>query len=514
MKVFNRFQKVIGWTGTASSLLVCLVAFAHAEVVLDGTVGQKGAVSGPNYVITDKMGSQAGANLFHSFETFNINTGESGTFTGPGGIQNVIGRVTGGTSSLIDGRLGCTIPGANLFLINPYGMMFGPNATLDVNGSFHASTADYLLLGETGRFDAIHPEQSVLTVDPPSAFGFLDDTTAPITVQGSYLKVPEGETLSLVGGDITLNDATLHAPGGEIDLVSVASAGEVTMGSSGAGVDSFARLGNINIKRSEVDHVKVWYEIGDVDVSGEGGGVVYVRGGNFYVDGGKVYANTMGDKDSRGGIDVRVKDGVSLDHNARVNSWTNGAGDAGNIMFDSTNLSLTNGSQISSVCIEEAKGRAGDITVSAKGIVLIGGKSNVGYPSGLFSNTRGKGDGGSVTVTATSLSLEEGGVIQANTTGAGHGGIVRSASRRMSCTRREEIWLQIPMARGMRVIFCLKGLISRSGMAHRLGPAPGKVRPARGAILRSMPWVPSASRGQIAGSSATLIVLGKPGISQ
>ena len=253
MTLFNGTQKAIHFIGTISLFLACLVSAASAEVVLDGTVGQKGAVSGPNYVITDKMGSQAGANLFHSFETFNINTGESGTFAGPGGIQNVIGRITGGTSSLIDGRLSCTIPGANLFLINPWGMMFGPNATLDVNGSFHASTADYLLLGDTGRFDAVHPEQSVLAVDPPSAFGFLDDTAAPITVQGSYLKVPDGETLSLVGGDITLKDATLYAPGGEIDLVSVASAGEVTLGASGPGVDSFARLGNIEIKRSDVN---------------------------------------------------------------------------------------------------------------------------------------------------------------------------------------------------------------------------------------------------------------------
>ncbi len=62
------------------------------------------------------MGSQAGSNLFHSFQSFNINTGESGTFIGPNSVQNVIGRVTGGTSSMIDGRLGCSIPGVNLFM--------------------------------------------------------------------------------------------------------------------------------------------------------------------------------------------------------------------------------------------------------------------------------------------------------------------------------------------------------------------------------------------------------------
>ena len=295
MPLSKCIQKAFWLLCTISLFSTFLVSVARAEVVLDGTLGQKGAVAGPNYVITDKMGSRAGSNLFHSFQTFNINTGESGTFTGPNSVQNVIGRVTGGTSSMIDGRLGCSIPGANLFLINPYGMMFGPNATLDVNGSFHASTADYLLLGDAGRFDAVHPEQSVLTVDPPSAFGFLDDTAAPIKVNGSYLKVPEGETLSLVGGDITLSDATLYAPGGEIDLVSVASSGQVTFGASGPGVDPFESLGDISITRSDAEHMKIDdTEIGDVDVSGEGGGVVYVRGGNFYVDGGHVYGEDHG----------------------------------------------------------------------------------------------------------------------------------------------------------------------------------------------------------------------------
>ena len=377
--------------GIGILILACFALAARGEVVLDGTVGPKGSVSGPNYVITNKMGSQVGSNLFHSFETFNINTGESGTFTGPGGTQNVIGRVTGGTSSWIDGRLGCSIPGANLFLINPYGMMFGPNATLDVNGSFHASTADYLLLGDAGRFDAVNPEQSVLTVDPPSAFGFLDDTAAPITADGSYLKVPEGETLSLVGGDITLSDATLYAPGGEIDLVSVASAGQVTFGSSGPGVDSFERLGDINITRSDADRVKIGdTEIGDVDVNGEGGGVVYVRGGRFVADGGHVLANTTGDQDSRGGIDVRVREAVVLDRGTKIYSGTYGEGDAGDILLDTTDLSLTNDAQIASFCMEGAQGKAGDVEINAAGSVTHRRGEQRNTQQHLWQRRRGK----------------------------------------------------------------------------------------------------------------------------
>ena len=423
MPLSKCIQKAFWLLCTISLFSTFFVSVVLAEVVLDGTLGQKGSVSGPNYVITDKMGAQVGSNLFHSFETFNINTGESGTFTGPGGTQNVISRVTGGASSWIDGRLGCAIPGANLFLINPYGMMFGPNATLDVNGSFHASTADYLLLGDTGRFDAVNPEQSVLTVDPPSAFGFLDDTAAPIKVDGSYLKVPDGETLSLVGGDITLSNTTLYAPGGEIDLVSVASSGQVTFGSSGPGVDSFERLGEINITRSDADHVKIDdTEIGDVDVSGEGGGVVHVRGGRFVVEGGHVFANTMGDQDSRGGIDVRVRESVALGHSAQMRSWTYGSGDSGDIVLETTDLSLDGGAQISTLTWEGSTGNGGNITIDALGTITIAGKNSAGYPSGIFCNTQGQGDGGDITVIASSFSLGEGGEIQVITFDAGKGG--------------------------------------------------------------------------------------------
>uniref|UniRef100_UPI0011781C66 filamentous hemagglutinin N-terminal domain-containing protein n=1 Tax=Candidatus Entotheonella palauensis TaxID=93172 RepID=UPI0011781C66 len=90
------------------------------------------------------MGQQLGGNLFHSFGDFNVNTGESATFTGPGSVSNIIGCVTGGNLSNIDGLLRSDIVGANLFLLNPQGVIFGPNASLDVTGSFHVSTADVL----------------------------------------------------------------------------------------------------------------------------------------------------------------------------------------------------------------------------------------------------------------------------------------------------------------------------------------------------------------------------------
>jgi filamentous hemagglutinin family protein len=175
------------WAQIVGVTVVALSSVTHAEVTLDGTLGPAGAIEGPNYnyVIPAEVGQQRGDNLFHSFGRFSIETLGSATFTGPSTIANVIGRVTGGQSSWIDGALRSDIPSANLYLLNPAGVAFGPNATLDVKGSFHVSTADYLRLGDGGVFHATQPQASGLTSAPPSAFGFLDDHPASISIIGS-----------------------------------------------------------------------------------------------------------------------------------------------------------------------------------------------------------------------------------------------------------------------------------------------------------------------------------------
>ncbi|MCP3873928.1 MAG: filamentous hemagglutinin N-terminal domain-containing protein, partial [Desulfobacteraceae bacterium] len=156
----------------------------NAEVTLDGSLGRSGALPGPDYQIGADLGKQHGGNLFHSFQDFNLNRAESATFSGPNSVNNVISRVTGGNPSQIDGLIRSTIPNADMYLLNPHGIMFGKNARLDVQGGFHASTADYLRLKDGGRFDARQPKNSILTVAPVEAFGFLNSQVAPISVQG------------------------------------------------------------------------------------------------------------------------------------------------------------------------------------------------------------------------------------------------------------------------------------------------------------------------------------------
>jgi filamentous hemagglutinin family protein len=198
-------------------LLWALLALSQAQITLDGSLGSQGPLTGPNYRIGAELGQRRGGNLFHSFEQFNVPAGGSATFTGPATIANILSRVTGGQPSAIDGVLRSEIAGAHLYLLNPSGVMFGPHARLEVQGSFHVSTADVLRFADETTFFANLAQESVLTVAPPAAFGFLGNTPAPIGIQGSTLQVPAGRALSVVGGDITLmgKGPRPHARGAE-----------------------------------------------------------------------------------------------------------------------------------------------------------------------------------------------------------------------------------------------------------------------------------------------------------
>ena len=211
--------------------LLLISPLATAQITLDGSLGPAGALEGLDVEIPAELGQRLGGNLFHSFGRFNVPTGGSALFTGPTGITHVIGRVTGGEVSIIDGRLGTAFQGSSpdLWLLNPAGVVFGAGASLDVQGGLHVSTADYLRLGEGGRFSADLGNGSALTSAPPEAFGFLGTGTGSLTVSGSTLSVAEGRDLSLVGGDIRIAGGTLEAPGGQLSLAALAS-GEVSHG--------------------------------------------------------------------------------------------------------------------------------------------------------------------------------------------------------------------------------------------------------------------------------------------
>lgn len=385
-------------------------SFLYAEVTLDGTLGRSGSILGPNYGINADMGRQVGGNLFHSFGKFNIYTNESATFSGPGSIENVIARVTGGTSSWIDGRLRSEISGANLYLLNPAGVMFGPNASLDVSGSFHVTTADYLKLGQDGQFFATTPEKSSLTSAPPSAFGFLGSNPGKITIEASsnYLSVPAGRTLSVVGGDIQISaGGVLYAAGGRINLASVASPGEVTPESTGLNVSGFSQMGNITMTGG------AW-----IYNSGTGGGDIYIRGGHFEIDGSYINTITEGGVDA-GIIDIKT-DALDITGGGQIWTATKGAGKGGNINVSAINsLTISGADRDGNMSLIAANanssGSGGSIDIHAKTMKI----ENNGV---IFTETRADGKAGSINITADSLDITSGAQIASNTRGSGKGG--------------------------------------------------------------------------------------------
>jgi filamentous hemagglutinin family protein len=419
----------------ATIITLSLTHATFAEVILDGTLGFAGALKGPDFAIEAHLGKQIGQNLFHSFDRFNLNPQESATFSGPNTINHIISRVTGGQASHINGLLRSKIPEANLYFINPAGIMFGEQARLDVQGSLHVSTADYLRLGEDGRFDATHPERSLLTVAPPSAFGFLDESPpAGISKRQSFLAVPNGKTLSFIGGDLTLQDnhltgqenSLLWAPEGQINLVSVASSGEIPLNPETISDNAFLRLGSINIIDTPIT-ANNFTKGANIDVSGQPGGKLYILGGQILMENAYVFADTNGAAEGQGITITATDEFVAKSTNITSEALQHSTGKGGSINLSARQLTLTDGTQLSSST--RSSGAAGDISVTATEAVNISGflslylnGKNVKYGSGLLGKTTGTGQGGQIRITAPKLTLANGSTMKANTKGLGDAG--------------------------------------------------------------------------------------------
>ncbi len=378
------------------------------SIKLDGSLGSRTTLTGPAYTIPHDLGQTRGANLFHSFEQFNVLTGESATFTGPNTISRVVGRVTGGVQSFIDGLLGTDFAGAKpeFYLINPSGLLFGPNASLNVSGSVHFSTADYLRLADNNRFNAVPgTADALLTMEPVAAFGFLGPSAAPITLErNSVLQVATGRTLSLIGGDISITGGPAgfqSAPGGRINMAGVQSSGEVIPiipttpeMKSDMQLVGFKKLGTIQLSDQAF-----------LSVSGRPSGTIVIRGGKLQVTEGSFIGAQMNGGTADGatvGLDIRIAEDIELS-NALLSTDNIGTGKAGAIVVSAgKRLDLLNGSEISSATFGRT-GTPGNLDISADSVTAVGTSTS----GGLF--------GAMVQIHARSLELTSGAVIRANT---------------------------------------------------------------------------------------------------
>lgn len=328
-------------------LSVCVTLYAQdtqvpimTHIETDGTVGPNGIPkepmkleSGPDqqqYPIDAKLGQIERGNLFHSFREFNIGTGDTATFLPPEEsvseknipITNVISRVTGGHRSDIDGTLKSEIPDADVYLINPAGIMFGPNASLNVPGSLHVSTAGELHLADGGKFNATIPSNSLLTVAPPSAFGFVDNQlTSSITINGSYLSVHEGKEMSFIGGKIEIDGSVLgaeepeKATSGRINLAAVEAKGQVMLIKPTEAEPNLTP--DLIVEPSQTQKGEIKISNSNLIMGGEQGGQIFIRAGQLFL--GKtsfLYADTWGDKPSL--IDIAVDENIEVTESSEI----------------------------------------------------------------------------------------------------------------------------------------------------------------------------------------------------
>ncbi|MEO0769622.1 MAG: filamentous hemagglutinin N-terminal domain-containing protein, partial [Cyanobacteria bacterium J06649_4] len=213
----------------AMAIALCQVEGVRSQpIVPDSTLGAETSVMGNGVVDSNAVkliegGATRGENLFHSFSDFNVGAGEAVYFANPINIENILSRVTGDSLSTIDGVLGVD-GSANLFLLNPNGLVFGPEAVLDIAGSFSASTAGSLRFSQGDEFSAITPEQSLLSVSVPLGLQLNTQPQGNLT-NAAVLSVGQGETLTLMGNQVSSNvyfsasDGIAQILGNQIKLV-------------------------------------------------------------------------------------------------------------------------------------------------------------------------------------------------------------------------------------------------------------------------------------------------------
>jgi len=425
-------------------------------------------------------GAVRGANLFHSFAEFNVAELRGVYFLNPSNaIQNILARVTGNNRSEILGTLGIlnnagVTSRPNLFLINPNGILFGENASLDLGGSFVASTANGINLGETGFFSATEPQRSNLLSVNPSALFFnavnnqaeiINRSRATSTVLGftangdanrsiNGLQVLDGKSLLLIGGNVSLDGGIVTAQEGRVELGSVFGESLVSLNKTDKGLvlgyEGVQNFGDIKISGDIAKN-----KLSLLNTTGNKGGNIQIYGRELLLKNGSLLVTGARNEDKEGGeIFIQTTDNVTVDDSAIGNflgfgnsgsiniktkelnvfgrvfnfggfitTSTNGEGKAGDITIKVERLSLTNGGEIQADTFD--KGNAGNITIIADDFVEVIGTSSINNNPSTISNNvniNASGNGGKLLIDTKRLIIRDGAHVEAGTLGTGKKG--------------------------------------------------------------------------------------------
>lgn len=469
LKPFN--LKLVGFVVTTAILsfsVECAWAQQSNLIKPDHTLGVESSIIKPNVEIKGSSsdliegGASRGVNLFHSFEEFNIGEGNRVYFNNPSGIARIFSRVTGHHQSVILGTLG-VLGNADLFLLNPNGIIFGQNAALDLKGSFLATTASSVIFKDGTEFSAVNPSpEALLTVSIPIGLQFRETPGAIVNQSQTAFEIPGGidfgglkvqpnKTIALVGGDITLQGGFLTANGGRIEVGSVGSPAIVSLKPiekgwmlGYEGVQNFRDIQLIEsstispqvfeqfreflesstISPQVVQEIVEFLKSSPVssqinangDISVQEIGDVQLQGRRVVLaDGSRIFAAANVGTQSGGSLTVNASESVDMMGNnslgkiAVLSTSVLSEGEGGNIVINTKKLLMRDLALIISGSIKDSTGGIGDITINASESVEI---SN---DSGVSTQNQGSGDAGDLRINTSSLDLSNGSNLSAET---------------------------------------------------------------------------------------------------
>ena len=433
---FGKFTLAIAFSGIT---VPCWESMVWAQQIIpDETLGAESSVVKPDTIKgmeSDRIsgGAVRGSNLFHSFREFNIGEGKGGYFENPAAIENIFSRVTGSNPSEILGTLG-VLGNANLFFLNPNGIIFGQNASLDLRGSFVGTTADSIVFPDGKQFSATNPSvPPLLTVNVQQPIGLRFEGQSRIITNAADLAVASRQTsnenetnlavnpeqsLALIGGNVTIDGAEIISPGSNIILGGLNQAGIVNINPDlSLSFPQGINKGNVSLINSTV-----------LDVAGNDGGSININAQNIDINDSQVLAGIRegnGFNNAQAG-DIRLDVTETLEvensfifNNVNLNAW----GNSGRILVNAQDV-VINDSVVANIIV--GRGNSGGIIIDAEGITLDGELSN-GFPSSILSrvNPDAVGKSGEILINVSTLSLTNGGEISAATFGQGDAGTVQ-----------------------------------------------------------------------------------------
>lgn len=357
----------------------CLVSYPlAAQVTPDSSLGTE--TNTDNNVTEITGGTSSDSNLFHSFQEFSVETGNTAYFNNGAEIVNIIGRVTGSSGSNIDGLIRAN-GDANLILINPNGITLGSNARLDIGGSFLGSTANSVVFEDGTVLNTDPNSQPLLTISAPVGLQ-LGQNSAAIEVSGADLntglEISTGNTFALVGNGITFNGGVVTAESGRIDLGSV-GAGQVSISEIAAGwqlgYEEVTQFGELQLLGRSA--------LLNPNIAANSTGGIQVQGSNITLERSQITAQTLADAPG-GNIVVNASESLALSGKAAVGE---------------------NSSQISNNVRAGATGQGGAIDITT-------GKLDINPRSFIDSSIFGAGSAGDIKIAATQININGAGFLE------------------------------------------------------------------------------------------------------